>query len=133
MPVPENSRGWVKGLSMWPNLIPGDILRSEMRRVTELRPGMIAVFPYGDGSTKRVHRVIRVRNYSGFVTVLSAGDRSGTDNIQGSFKAKHSLQVVNGVLRCGRYRKVTRFTIPPVFSPGIFVRLYCGIVRRFQW
>ncbi len=54
--------GWVRGISMWPNLLPGDILRAEPVPAGDIRPGMVVVFPGNRaGGGPFVHRVLSVR------------------------------------------------------------------------
>jgi len=125
--------GWVRGLSMWPNLIPGDILRASECHASDLRPGMIAVFPGDEVSRFIVHRVARVWNYSGTVVVVSAGDRSGLDDERRLLNPCDTVKIVKGVLRKGRYRCVTSIRVSPELFTMPFAKIYCGIVRRFFW
>ncbi|MCD4708732.1 MAG: hypothetical protein K8S62_13445 [Candidatus Sabulitectum sp.] len=129
----HTGRGWVKGISMWPNLIPGDILEAEDIRVTELKAGMIAVFSTTDEELLIVHRVLSVRNSNEEVTVESGGDRSGSDESEWHFPPSDSIKKVTGVLRRGNYRRVGSISIPTSLSPSLVVRFYCGIVRRLFW
>ena len=129
----HEGRGWVKGLSMWPNLIPGDILKAEDIRVTELEPGMIAVFSKTDEEFLIVHRVLGVQQSDKEVTVESGGDRSGPDGTEWHFAHSDSIKKVTGVLRRGDYRRISNISIPAALSPPLIVRLYCGIVRRLFW
>jgi hypothetical protein len=134
--MPVNSfecRGWVKGLSMWPNLIPGDILQVAECRSVDLKPGMIAVFPGNGKEQFIVHRVVRARNSFSGVVVTSAGDWSGIDNERSHFKHDDIVKKVTGVLRKGRYRSVTRFHVYAFLSRVPLSGIYCGIVRRFFW
>ena len=127
------TRGSVRGFSMWPNLIPGDILRAEDCSAENLIPGMIAVFPEPEENGDTVHRVVSVRNFSRFSIVVTEGDRSGRDEASRWFDKNSRLKMVTGVLRRGRYRPVTDFRVPEPLSPGFVVRLVCGIVRRMCW
>ena len=129
----HEGRGWVKGLSMWPNLIPGDILKAEEIPVVELKPGMIAVFCKPNDKLLVVHRVLSVRNTDEGVTVESGGDRSGPDETEWCFSSSDRIRKVTRVLRRGNYRRVGHMSVPAVFSAPLVVRLYCGIVRRLFW
>ncbi|NOQ23229.1 MAG: hypothetical protein GQ565_11350 [Candidatus Aegiribacteria sp.] len=126
-------RGWVKGLSMWPNLIPGDILRAEECQAQNLKPGMIAVFAAEGGEHFIVHRVVSVRISSDNTVVQSAGDRSGLDEGQWRFISSDHVTMVTGVLRRGKYHNVGSLSIPMFLSPSLLVRIYCGIVRKLFW
>ncbi|MCP4648234.1 MAG: hypothetical protein GY852_10975, partial [bacterium] len=66
-------RGWVKGNSMWPNLISGDILSAATIKASTLRPGMILVFGNWDSPRPIVHRVKSIRNLNGTLYVTTAG------------------------------------------------------------
>jgi len=133
MKVGKNLRGWVRGFSMWPNLIPGDILRTVPWPADLLRPGMIAVFPEEGQDGDTVHRVISVRNCSCFSVVATAGDRSGMDEMKRRIEGGMCVGRVTGVLRLGRYRPVSRLKVPEMISPIPVVSIVCGIVRRFFW
>ena len=127
------SRGWVKGFSMWPNLIPGDILRAENFPAEDLEPGMIAVFPEHGETGDTVHRIVSLRNCSGFSVVVTAGDRSGIDTAKRYIQKGTQLKRITGVLRMGKYRRATSLHVPELLSPLPVVRLVSGIVRRFFW
>lgn len=129
----HTGRGWVKGISMWPNLIPGDILKAEDIRVTELKSGMIAVFFKTEEELFVVHRVLGIRNTDEEVVVESGGDRSGPDEEEWHFSPSDRIKRVTGVLRRGNYRCVGSISIPVLFSPSLVVRIHCGIVRRLFW
>ena len=126
-------RGWVKGLSMWPNLIPGDILKAEDIPIKELEPGMIAVFSPADKEFRIVHRVLSVRKTDKEISVQSGGDRSGPDGSEWHFTPSDKIKTVTGVLRRGNYRRIGRLSIPADISPPLIVRLYCGIIRKLFW
>jgi len=130
---PVSLRGSVRGFSMWPNLIPGDLLKAQLLQVSRLRPGMIVVFPEQSGFHKIVHRVLSVRNFGEFSVVVSGGDRSGRDRNNGYFSAGELIPVVAGVLRRGRYITVSRVSIPVFVSPLFVVRNHCRIVRKLLW
>lgn len=129
----HEGRGWVKGISMWPNLIPGDILRAEDIPVTELKAGMIAVFSSTDEELLIVHRVLSVRNSDKEITVESGGDRSGPDESEWHFSHSERIRKIAGVLRRGNYHRIGSVSIPTSLSPPLVVRLYCGIIRRLFW
>jgi len=129
----REQRGWVRGLSMWPNLIPGDILKAEDIPVAELKAGMIVVFPETDRNKHIVHRVLSVQNVSGEFVVESGGDRSGPDETQWYFASTDTITRVTGVLRQGHYRSIGSVSIPAVLSPPLLVRLHCGLVRKLLW
>ncbi len=125
--------GWVKGLSMWPNLIPGDILKAEDIPVAELKAGMIAVFSKTEKELLIVHRVLSVHNTDKEVIVESGGDRSGPDEAAWHFHPSDRIKKVTAVLRRGSYRNIGSMLIPPLFSPALVVRVHCGMVRRLFW
>ena len=125
--------GRVKGLSMWPNLIPGDILKAEEIPVAELKAGMIAVFSKPDKELFIVHRILSIRKSRNEFIFESGGDRSGPDEAEWRFSSSDRIKKVTCVLRRGNYRAVGHISVPAVFSPPLVVRLYCGIVRRLFW
>ncbi|MCK5037093.1 MAG: hypothetical protein KAS73_14450 [Candidatus Sabulitectum sp.] len=131
----HESRGWVKGLSMWPNLIPGDVLKAESIPVAELKTGMIAVFLKADEELELlvVHRVLSVHGTDKEVIVESGGDRSGPDEAAWHFHPSDRVKRVSAVLRRGSYRNIGSMLIPLLFSPSLVVRVHCGIVRRLFW
>lgn len=129
----ENSSGWVRGRSMWPNLIPGDILKTRLVPVNELKTGMIAVFPNEKEIGKIVHRIVSIRNCNGFFLVRTAGDKSGVDMRPYELTGECKLKTVTGVLRRGKYRRCTAFILPESVASDFFVRLLCRIVRRVLW
>jgi len=130
---PHEERGWVKGLSMWPNLIPGDILKAEDVPVAELKAGMIVVFSETDRENHIVHRLLSIRNADNKFVIKSGGDRSGPDNEPWYFASTDRIRRVTGVLRRGHYRSIGSISIPAVLSPPLLVRLYCGLVRKLFW
>ncbi len=129
----QGHRGWVKGFSMWPNLIPGDILKAEECQIRDLKSGMIAVFPNEGRERFVVHRVVSVRDQSGMTLVIAAGDRSGVNDDDRNLKSSKMIRIVTGVLRRGKYRSVTRFSFPVLLSPAPVIRFYCTIVRKLFW
>jgi len=130
---PHEERGWVKGLSMWPNLIPGDILKAREIPVAELEAGMIVVFPGTDRENPVVHRVLSIQNTNNELVIKSGGDRSGPDEAQWNFAPTDRIRMVTGVLRRGHYGRISSVSIPAVLSPSLLVRVYCGLVRRLFW
>ncbi len=118
---------------MWPNLIPGDILQATEIPAQFLKPGMIAVFTNSANKNLIVHRVVKVRNLSTAIVVTSAGDRSGVDVGVSSFSSAEVVKTVTGVLRKGKYRKITAFMIPVSISPYILIRVHCTLVRKLMW
>ncbi len=129
----HEGRGRVKGLSMWPNLIPGDILKAEDIPVAELKAGMIAVFSREDNELLIVHRVLSIRKTRNEFIVESGGDRSGPDEAEWCFSISDRIKKVTCVLRRANYRRVGHISVPAVLSPPLVVRLHCGIVRRLFW
>ncbi len=129
----RSSIGYVRGFSMWPNLIPGDILRTRPTEARLLRPGMVAVLPVLDEGKSIVHRIRTVRNFSGSVIVSTYGDRGGKDPDPFIIPSGCSVAEVNGVLRKGRYRKITRWFVPGFLSCKFAVMIFCWIVRRIFW
>ena len=127
------NRGWVKGLSMWPNLIPFDILSSKYVAARDLKPGMIVVFPNKYGSGFHVHRILSIRNFPSGIVVKSCGDSSGIDEDFLIMNHQGMIRIVNGVLRAGRYRLVSSFVIPCFSMREALVTLYNRIVRRIFW
>jgi len=127
----ETLRGFVRGLSMWPALIPGDILRAERQPVHEVLPGQVVVL--GHGSDDRiVHRVLRTVQKGGRVLLFTAGDRSGRDAPL-LLEQSDDLPVVTGVLRRRKYGSPRRRAVWAVHVPKFAVKVHCAIVRRLRW
>lgn len=126
-------RGRVIGLSMWPNLIDGDILSAREIPASEIRPGMITVFRDADGKNPVVHRVRAARNSMNTVFVTTSGDNSGKDAYARVISQLDKVTVVNGVLRIGRYRKITRFYLCKPLNCRFLVRLHRFLVRNWMW
>jgi len=126
--------GYVRGLSMWPALIPGDLLRAAPAAVSSLEPGEIVVMRSGPEVTPVVHRLVKtVRIADGTVELHTAGDRGGAD--QPFEKAPDdTLLRLSGLLRRSRWRQPIR-AMPEWICrlPAIFVRLHCALVRRLEW
>lgn len=124
-------RGFVRGLSMWPALIPGDILRAERRPVSSVIPGQIVVLGHGT-KEQVVHRVIRAVAKGGRVLFFTAGDRSGRDAPL-LLEQLDTIPVVIGVLRRRKYRAVSPRACWAGQMPGVAVRMHCAIVRKLRW
>lgn len=116
---------------MWPALIPGDILRAEMRVVSGVLPGMIVVLGHGT-KQKVVHRVVRTCAKGGRVLLFTAGDRSGRDAPL-LLEQLDIMPVVIGVLRKREYRAVLPRASWAGHVPGFAVGLHCAIVRKLRW
>ena len=125
--------GHVKGYSMWPCFIPGDILRAGEVRVGQLSAGDIVVLD-SDSSTPVVHRLKKMNmNENGTVTLVTEGDRSGQDPPR-TLDPKEELLRVVGVLRRGKWKKPKRYFITILRKvPGRFVTVHCRIIRRICW
>lgn len=128
------SYGFVRGTSMWPGLVPGDVLRAERAAAEDLSPGDVIVMgPAGDRPV--VHRLTGVsRHPSGKLELCTTGDRSGPDGTPVTAETGEELLRVTGVLRRGVWKT------PPgspsrlsLLIPGFVVRLHCMLVRRFLW
>jgi hypothetical protein len=126
--------GFVRGISMWPCLIPGDVLRAERFAAGQLSPGDIVILER-DGIDPVVHRVIRVDpENDGSLLIRTAGDRSGPDSIPLPAEPAEELLRLAGVLRAGKWK-------PPARSrsrisrraPLLIVRLHCQLVRLLSW
>ncbi len=118
---------------MWPNLIPGDVLSSVEIQVTNLKPGMIAVFNKGNSTVHVVHRVLKVSKTIDEIIVESGGDRSGPDDCNWHFQFSDQIVSVTGVLRRGRYCPVRSVSVSDLLSPSIVVRIYNRIIRKLFW
>ncbi len=128
----DKTRGYVRGLSMWPNLIPGDILKTEEIPITNLKPQMIALFPEAK-NTFIVHRVLAIKHDKDKIIVNTGGDRSGPDQDNWNYQANDTLLKIIGVLRKGQYRTITKAKIPHLISPNIIIRIYNKIIRTLFW
>ena len=128
----DKTRGYVRGLSMWPNLIPRDIFKTEEIPIQKLKPQMIALFPEPN-NTFIVHRVLSIKHNKDKIIVNTGGDRSGPDKDNWSYQPNATLLIVTGVLRKGQYRTITKTKIPRLFSPNIIIRIYNKIIRTLFW
>jgi hypothetical protein len=125
-------RGYVRGLSMWPALIPGDILRARETPAGRVEPGQVTVLGRDRGSPV-VHRVTAVREIpAAGIEVHTAGDRSGPDR-PATLEPGTLVAVVTGVLIRGRYRKVAPKRPWASLAPGWMVKWHCAIARRIRW
>ncbi|MFO7625809.1 MAG: S24/S26 family peptidase [Candidatus Fermentibacteraceae bacterium] len=127
----EYMRGFVRGLSMWPALIPGDILRAMRQPVSSVLPGQVVVLGHGT-KDQVVHRVVRTVKRGGRVLLYTAGDRSGRDAPL-LLEQFDTVPVVIGVLRRRKYRPLCRRALWAENVPEIAVRVHCAIVRRLRW
>jgi hypothetical protein len=118
---------------MWPNLVPGDILKAEDVQATEIRPGMIAVLSRADEGITIVHRILRVCRTEQEIVVETGGDRSGPDEAEWHFSFSDEIKRVTAVLRRGSYCRISCFSVPTVLSPLPVVKLHCRIVRKLFW
>ena len=125
--------GYVKGLSMWPGFIPGDILMAERVVPADLNPDEIIVLNYRSDNPV-VHRLISIEKGSNnSIELHTAGDRSGKDAPTQLIGNEKLLKVI-GVLRKGRWK--TPFNKPfPLSSriPGVIVSVHCKFVRKIFW
>jgi hypothetical protein len=126
--------GFVKGTSMWPCLVPGDVLRARRVPAGDLSPGDILVMTAGGGDPV-VHRLTRVERCAGGELRLStSGDRSGDDGDPILAAPDEELLRTAGVLRHGLWKRPA--SVPSRFSkmaPDLLVRLHCMLVRRLAW
>jgi len=122
--------GFVKGTSMWPCLIPGDVLRALRIPARELSPGDIVVLEPA-GNEPVVHRTIRVdRENDGTILIRTAGDRSGPDSLPLRADPDEELLRLAGVLRAGRWEPPSRLrSLISRRAPFFIVRLHCRVVR----
>lgn len=128
----EYTYGYVRGFSMWPCFIPGDILKAMEVKAEEVLPGDIVVVDI-DTPEPVVHRLIeKNEDGSGKLSILTAGDRSGPDSSR-TVEPKRELLKITGVLRMRVWKKPSGssdfFRKVPFFA----VRLHCQAVRRFFW
>lgn len=126
--------GGVRGLSMWPTFIPGDILRAREVPARSVLPGQILVLEGRGPEMPVVHRLVQVTvNSPDSMTLLAAGDRGG-DDLPREIPSEATVPVVTGVLRRGFWKKPARRP-PGLISrlPYSLVRLHCALVRRLCW
>lgn len=125
--------GYVRGFSMWPLLIPGDILRAEAVPMSGLSAGDIVVLEPGSDEPV-VHRLMDISGMdSGCFNLITAGDRSGVDS-QRRINVGEELLRITGVLRRGRWKVPLRKPLPLCARlPLTVVRLHCRLVRKLFW
>ncbi len=113
---------------MWPCLVPGDLVSTEMVEARSVSPGDVLVVP-GAGGRNVVHRLRGMRSEAGGLVLVTGGDRSGEDEPT-VVRPGAELRRVTGVLRGGRWRRPSgRFILAPLV-PGIILRAHCWLVRR---
>lgn len=125
--------GYVKGTSMWPELIPGDILRAEMVTAEKVSPGDIVVFAYKSNNPV-VHRLIAIdTQINNSLLLFSAGDRSGEDPPT-VIQMEEKLLRIRNILRNGFWKKPGRKSFPLSSKlPNFIIKLYCKLIRKLFW
>jgi len=123
--------GFVKGTSMWPAFIAGDVLRAEPILAADASPGDVIVIQQ-DNDSPIVHRLLTIESRENGFRLQTAGDRSGNDP---SLNVPPDLELlrITGVLRMGSWNAVPdRFPLAGLV-PSLMLRLHCRIVRILQW
>ncbi|MCK4505571.1 MAG: S24/S26 family peptidase [Candidatus Aegiribacteria sp.] len=125
--------GYVKGISMWPEFIPGDILKAIRVLHADLIPDEIIVLNYRSDNPV-VHRLISIKERSNIsIELHTAGDRGGADPPAQIFKNEELLKVI-GVLRKGKWKTPGRRPYPLAsVIPCIIVRVHCKLARKLFW
>ena len=125
--------GYVKGTSMWPELIPGDILKAIRVLPDDLNPDEIIVLNYRSENPV-VHRLISIEEGSiSNIELHTAGDRGGTDPSAQISRNEELLKVI-GVLRKGRWKTPGEKPFPLASQiPCVIVRVHCKLVRKLFW
>ena len=125
--------GYVKGTSMWPELVPGDILRAVRILPAELKPNEIIVLNYRSDNPV-VHRLISIKEISDSnIELHTAGDRGGADP-PAQICGNEELLRVTGVLRKGIWKTPGRRPFPfASVIPSIIVRVHCKLARKLFW
>lgn|GEM_PF-1192723 len=124
------SFGRVDGMSMFPTLLSGEILRGMKVEGNSLAPGQVVVIQGRDGPF--VHRFVRYARRRGLEPLmLTAGDLSGPDR---PCRVPAEVIVVSEVLRRGRWvplRRSRRLPMPPLPGRlfGVAVKLLAGARR----
>jgi len=123
--------GFVRGTSMWPAFVAGDVLRAEVIHAEDATAGDVLVIQHEEASTV-VHRLFSIEIAEAGLRLQTAGDRSGMD--QPLYIAPETeLLRITGVLRLGSWKAVPdRFPLAGMI-PGLILRLHCGLVRKLQW
>lgn len=120
--------GIVRGLSMWPALLPGDLVRGMEVDGNSLEPGDVVVLDDPGGAF--IHRFVRfaVPRGTGCV-MITAGDRSGRD-----VPRRVPGRVIRGtaVLRYGRWRGIGGRSPASSAVPGRIVGLHIGVCRMLS-
>lgn len=121
--------GIVRGMSMWPALLPGELVRAEEADGASLRPGDVVVLEDPDGPF--VHRFVRYTRIGGLPRLLhSAGDYSGPD--QARLVPGTVLTRVE-VLRSGRWRRVPGNRVALGMVPLHAAALAARLLLRLVW
>lgn len=123
--------GFVRGTSMWPAFIAGDVLRAERIGTSDIRIGDVLVLRV-EALPPRVHRVVAVETGTDGLLLRTAGDRSGSDEPVKVPSGSEQIRVA-GVLRKGRWRPVPARTPLARILPGVVVRLHSRLVRVLVW
>lgn len=130
----EYVHGFVRGTSMWPGLVPGDLLRARRIRADGVAKGDILVIVRA-GVQPVVHRVVLVEPAGeGGLLLRTSGDRSGPDTVPLTLRPDEELLRLEGVLRLGTWRRIPRRA--PAWLrklPENLVRLHCLFVRKLLW
>ena len=118
---------------MWPELIPGDILKAIRVLPADLNPDEIIVLNYR-GDNPVVHRFISMKEESNnIIGLYTAGDRSGEDPPAQISRNEELLKVI-GVLRKGRWKTPGRRPFPLASQiPCVIARVHCKLVRKLFW
>ncbi|MBD3370133.1 hypothetical protein GF402_07210 [Candidatus Fermentibacteria bacterium] len=127
--VSKNLYGFVKGRSMWPALLPGDVLKAEYVATKEIRQGDIIVRITSKGSPV-VHRFVRIINLlDGRRFMQTSGDRSGLDK-PSAIQSK-TLKVF-AVLRRRKWRRPMNRHFPlAMLVPTKLMNIHLKLARRF--
>lgn len=121
--------GIVRGMSMWPSLLPGELVRAVEADGSSLLPGEVVVLEDPDGPF--VHRFTRYTRIDGRPRLLhSAGDYSGPDSAR---PVPRSVLTRVEVLRSGRWRRVPGnravFGMVPFGMASRAARLFLRLTR----
>jgi hypothetical protein len=109
--------GRVQGLSMFPALLPGDLVRAVRRSGNSLAPGQVVVLEEDLGPF--LHRFVRYVRPRGLgALLLTAGDGSGPDDPR---PVPERVLVAVEVLRRGRWRRIPPRRWPPARAVPSFL------------